>query len=82
MERLRRELEAEEAEYEQHLADARKKEATLKKMAKARVTKKPVCAFLSSHRDLPIVGAETNSQPNGTVRPRGRYFPTRGRHTC
>ncbi|KIM88996.1 hypothetical protein PILCRDRAFT_812883 [Piloderma croceum F 1598] len=41
MERHRRELEAGEAEYEERLASARKKEASLKKMAKARVTKKP-----------------------------------------
>jgi chromosome transmission fidelity protein 1 len=42
MERYRRELEAEDAEYEERLAIARKKEASMKKMAKARVTKKPV----------------------------------------
>lgn len=42
MERHKRELEADEAEYEERLAAARKKEATMKKMAKARVHKKPV----------------------------------------
>jgi chromosome transmission fidelity protein 1 len=43
IERHRRQLEADEAEYEEHLATARKREATIKKMAKARVIKKPVC---------------------------------------
>jgi chromosome transmission fidelity protein 1 len=44
MERHRRELEAEEARYTECLTAARKKEASMKKMAKARVTKKPVRA--------------------------------------
>lgn len=48
VERHRRQLEAEEAEYEERLGAARKKEATMKKMAKARVTKKPVLDDSSS----------------------------------
>lgn len=44
MERQRRELEAEDAEYEERLAAARRKEAAARKMAKARVHKKPVRA--------------------------------------
>lgn len=47
MDRQRRELEADEREYEERLADARKKEAAMKK-ARARVTKKPVRIY-SSH---------------------------------
>lgn len=50
-ERHRRELEAEEMEYEQRLAAARKKEAEMKRMANARVHKRPVsiprCAVVS-----------------------------------
>ncbi|GLB38502.1 putative DEXDc2 [Lyophyllum shimeji] len=40
MERVRRELEADEREYEARLAEARKREDLLKKMARARVVKK------------------------------------------
>lgn len=47
MKRQRRELAAEEAEYEQRLATARRKEASMKKMAKSRVIKKPVCSPVS-----------------------------------
>lgn len=43
MERHRRELEAEEAAYEDRLSAARKKEALMKKISNARVIKKPVC---------------------------------------
>jgi chromosome transmission fidelity protein 1 len=57
MERHRRELEAEEAEYEERLASARKKEASLKKMAKARVTKKPVRASHAFISPLTHVGS-------------------------
>ncbi|KAK0201976.1 helicase C-terminal domain-containing protein [Desarmillaria ectypa] len=39
-ERLRRDLEAQEIEYEDRLAKARKKEAEMRKMARARVSKK------------------------------------------
>jgi chromosome transmission fidelity protein 1 len=49
IERHRRELEADDAEYEERLATARKKEASMKKIAKARVTKKPVRACLCSN---------------------------------
>lgn len=42
MERHRRELEAEEVRYEERLAAARRKETSMKRLAKARVTKKPV----------------------------------------
>jgi chromosome transmission fidelity protein 1 len=41
VERYRRELEANDAEYEARLTAARNKEAAMKKMAKARVHKKP-----------------------------------------
>lgn len=57
MERHRRELEAEEAEYEEQLASARMKEASLKKMAKARVTKKPVRASRAFISPLTHVGS-------------------------
>ncbi|KAG6832015.1 hypothetical protein H0H92_006051 [Tricholoma furcatifolium] len=40
VERVRRELEADEREYEAKLSDARKRENTLKKMCRARVVKK------------------------------------------
>jgi chromosome transmission fidelity protein 1 len=43
---VRRELEADEQEYEERLAKARKREAAMKTMAKARVVKKTVGAFL------------------------------------
>lgn len=46
LERHRRELEAEEAEYEERLAAARRKEAAMKKKAKAKVNKKPVCLIM------------------------------------
>ena len=42
VERRRRELEAEEREYIERLAKARKKEAEIRKLAKARVRKKQV----------------------------------------
>jgi len=57
MERHRRELEVEEAEYEERLASARKKEASLKKMAKARVTKKPVRASREFISPLTHIGS-------------------------
>lgn len=47
MQRRRRELEGEEAEYEERLGAARKKEAAMKHMAKARVIKKPVRLSIS-----------------------------------
>ena len=40
-------MEADEQEYEDRLAQARKREAAIKKMAKARVVKKAVGALLS-----------------------------------
>lgn len=40
--RRKRELEADEREYEERLANARKRELTMKKRAQARVTKKHV----------------------------------------
>lgn len=46
-ERARRELEADEREYEDRLAEARKREILMKKMAKARVIKKTVGQLLS-----------------------------------
>ena len=46
MDRRRRELEAEELEYEARLVAARKKEAGLRQMAKGRVIKRPVSPFL------------------------------------
>ena len=45
LERARRELEADEREYEEQLATARKRENVLRKKAKAKVTKKPVWSF-------------------------------------
>lgn len=45
-ERLRRELEADEREYEEQLKKARKREAAAKKAALARVRKKPVSLLL------------------------------------
>lgn len=45
-ERLRRELEADEREYEERLRKARKREAAAKKAALARVRKKPVSLTL------------------------------------
>jgi chromosome transmission fidelity protein 1 len=42
MERRKRQLEAEEKDYEERLSNARKKEAALKKMVKGRVVKKQV----------------------------------------
>ena len=47
-ERVRRELEADEREYEERLAQARKREVLMKKMAKARVVKKTVGTLLLS----------------------------------
>ncbi len=41
-ERLRRDMEDQENEYEERLAKARKKEVELRRMARARVSKKPV----------------------------------------
>lgn len=46
MERRQRELEAEELDYEARLNAARKKEAAMRQMAKARVIKKPVGSHL------------------------------------
>ncbi|KAG5648406.1 hypothetical protein DXG03_004980 [Asterophora parasitica] len=46
--RMRRELEADEREYEARLAEARKREESMRRMAKARVTKKAVCFPKSS----------------------------------
>jgi chromosome transmission fidelity protein 1 len=43
-ERMKREMEADEREYEERLAQARKRETLMKKMAKARVVKKTVGA--------------------------------------
>lgn len=43
-ERYRRELEADEKELDERLARARKKEAVLRNIAKAKVIKKPVCS--------------------------------------
>jgi hypothetical protein len=62
MERHRRELEAEEVRYEERLATARRKEASMKRLAKARVTKKPVSPLRrfgspATHLDICI---ETN----------------------
>jgi len=45
-ERLRRELEADEREYEVRLEEARKREAAMKKMAAARVIKRKVRRML------------------------------------
>ena len=42
VERRKRELETEDQEYEEKLAKARKTEARLRKLARTRVTKKPV----------------------------------------
>jgi len=50
LERARRELEADEQEYEEQLAMARKRENVLRKKAKAKITKKPVWSF---HLNLP-----------------------------
>lgn len=47
LERARRELEADEREYEEQLATARKRENVLRKKAKAKATKKPVWSFHS-----------------------------------
>jgi chromosome transmission fidelity protein 1 len=40
--RRKRELEAEEADYEMRLSAARKREEAIRKMTRAKVTKKPV----------------------------------------
>lgn len=45
MDRRRRELEAEELEYEARLVAARKKEAAMRQMANGRVIKRPVSPF-------------------------------------
>lgn len=50
MERRKRELEADEREYEERLANARKKEQLLKKLAKGRVTKRQVRGLIISRR--------------------------------
>ena len=42
LERARRDLEADELEYEERLAQARKREETIRRVAKAKVTKRIV----------------------------------------
>lgn len=44
-------MEADEHEYEERLAQARKREAAMRRMTKARVVKKAVSAFLFLRRD-------------------------------
>ena len=46
LERRRRELEAEDRENAERLAKARKKEAEMRKMARAHVRKKQVCTLI------------------------------------
>ncbi len=46
IERVRRELEADEEEYEMRLAQARKREETMRRAAKGRVTKRLVSLSL------------------------------------
>jgi hypothetical protein len=61
-ERMRREMEADEREYEERLAQARKREALMKKMAKARVVKKTVGASFYLNRCVILkhfIGIET-----------------------
>ncbi|KAH7904949.1 DNA repair helicase [Hygrophoropsis aurantiaca] len=53
VERRRRELDAEDQEYEEKLAKARKTEAQLRKLARTRVTKKPRTIGLDSLEDQP-----------------------------
>ncbi|KDR82649.1 hypothetical protein GALMADRAFT_57427 [Galerina marginata CBS 339.88] len=47
LERVRREMEADEKEYEEKLAQARKREEILRRAAKGRVTKRPVSSYSS-----------------------------------
>lgn len=47
LDRVRRELEADEQEYEARLAQARKREEVMRRAAKGRVTKRLVCYFAS-----------------------------------
>ena len=45
LDRVRRELEAEEQDYEEKLRQARKREERQRRLAKARVVKRLVCLF-------------------------------------
>lgn len=51
IERMRRDLEADERAYEERLAEARQREEVMRRMAKARVVKKAVCSDI-----FPLVG--------------------------
>lgn len=57
MERMRRDLEADERVYEERLAEARRREEAMRRMAKARVVKKAVRSGIFR----PLTFSERNS---------------------
>lgn len=70
LERVRREMEADEREYEERLAKARKREEMMRRAAKGRAVKRQVsrlsvAARLAPNVDLQLCVKETRSRPAG-----------------